>query len=196
MTILQGAELPSLNMLKEQGKAIMLRAKRLAEKYKAEKKMQLKTPDVPIFLQSFETEQEGLSRDIAQYFAMEMKMRDAGLLEGGVNIRFEDGREVIDIEPSKDMPEQDIQKEVAKLTKEQAEKLKQAIFYIEDMARLYAEAFDNPAIEEYAECRICELCRIDDYVRIAEVVDLRYSEFPLFKARDVNITEFVKLVRV
>lgn len=190
-SVLNGFELKQLDIRQEMRNAIALHFKRIADIEEKEKTWQGKLGDAPYISSALRAEQDALTRDLMILFQIEQKDT-----EQKVRLGIEDNREIIDIEPSKEMSERDIQVEVAKLTKEQLGKYQQALFYLRDMAQLYNEIFENILVEEYTECRICLLAYPESYCKVNEFVDLRYEEFPLFKARDIRVNEFVKMVLV
>jgi hypothetical protein len=117
--------------------------------------------------------------------------------ENKVRLGIEDEREVIDIEPSREMSESDVKREIQKLTKEQADKLRLAIFYLDGMDYLDTLfGFDVVATEEYVEVCIAHLMFAEEFSKVTEYIEMKWSEFPLFRARDVKVDEYVRMEMV
>jgi len=191
-TLLGNIEVEFLDAIQETKNKIMLRFRRIAEIARKEENWQKKVGDVPYISQALQAEQDGLSKDLALLFEMEQKVR-----EGKVRMGIYEGEEVIDIETSKDLTENDVKKEIQKLTKEQADKLRMAIFYLDGMDYLDTLlGFDVVATEEYVEVCIAHLLFADDFSKVTEHIAMKWSEFPLFRARDVKIEEYVRMERV
>ena len=191
-SLLNGVESPHLNVIQEMRNVIALHFRRIADIYEKEKTMQKSMGSVPYISGALQEEQSALSRDLAVLFQMEQKEN-----ERKVKMGVFDGEEIIDIETSRDFSENDVKKEIQKLTKEQADKLRLAIFYLDGMDYLDTLlGFDVVAIEEYVEVCIAHLMFAEDFSKVTEHTEMKWSEFPLFRARDVKVDEYVRMERV
>jgi DNA-binding transcriptional ArsR family regulator len=190
-SLLNGIESSHLNVIQEMRNVIALHFKRIADIYEKEKTMQKSMGNVPYISGALQEEQSALSRDLAVLFQMEQKEK-----ERKVKMGVYEEQEIIDIEPSKDLSETDVKREIQKLTKEQADKLRLAIFYLDGMDYLDTLlGFDVLATEEYIEVYIAHLMVVDDFSKVTEYTEMRWSEFPLFRARDVKVEEYVRMIR-